>query len=54
MLLTYATEMKNAIAGARLEIISGDGHELPLAKPAAANRVVLAFLQQKSGAAISS
>ena len=47
VLLPYATEMKNAIPGARLEIIPGEGHELPLANPAAANPVMLAFLRQK-------
>jgi pimeloyl-ACP methyl ester carboxylesterase len=46
VLLPYATEMKNAIPGARLEIIPGEGHELPLANPAKANPVMLAFLRQ--------
>jgi len=46
VLLPYATEMKNAIPGARLEIVRGQGHELPLADPAEANRIMLAFLRQ--------
>lgn len=47
VLLPYATEMKNAIPGARLEIVPGEAHELPLANPAAANPIMLAFLRQK-------
>jgi pimeloyl-ACP methyl ester carboxylesterase len=46
VLLPYATEMKNAISGARLEIVPGEGHELPLANPAKANPIILAFLRQ--------
>ena len=46
ILLPYATEMKNAIPGARLEVVRGEGHELPLASPAKANRIMLAFLRQ--------
>ena len=46
VLLPYATGMKNAIPGARLEIVRGEGHELPVANPAAANRILLAFLRQ--------
>jgi len=46
VLLPYATEMKNAIRGARLEIVKGEGHELPLASPAKANPIMLAFLRQ--------
>jgi len=46
VLLPYATEMKNAIPGARLEIVPGEGHELPLANPAKANPIILAFLRQ--------
>ena len=46
VLLPYAPEMKNAIPGARLEIVRGQGHELPLADPAEANRIMLAFLRQ--------
>ncbi len=44
VLLPYATEMKNAIPGARLEIVRGQSHELPLASPARANSIMLAFL----------
>ena len=33
VLLPYATEMKNAIPGARLEIIPGGTHEVPLGGP---------------------
>jgi pimeloyl-ACP methyl ester carboxylesterase len=47
VLLPYATEMKNAIPGARLEIVPGEAHELPLANPTAANPIMLAFLKQK-------
>jgi pimeloyl-ACP methyl ester carboxylesterase len=46
VLLPYATEMKNAIPGARLEIVRGEGHGLPVANPAAANRIMLAFLRR--------
>jgi pimeloyl-ACP methyl ester carboxylesterase len=45
VLLPYATEMKNAIPGARLLIVHGLGHELPL-RPAQANPPMLAFLRQ--------
>lgn len=47
VLLPYATEMKNAIPGARLEIVPGEAHELPLSNPGAANPIMLAFLRQK-------
>ena len=46
VLLPYATEMKNAIPGAQLRVVEGEGHELPLANPAKANAIMLAFLQQ--------
>jgi pimeloyl-ACP methyl ester carboxylesterase len=46
VLLPYATAMKNAISGARLEIVEGEGHELPLANPAKANPTMVAFLRQ--------
>ena len=46
VLLPYATDMKNAIAGARLEVVRGEGHELPLANPNATNPIILAFLRQ--------
>jgi len=46
VLRPYATAMKNAIPGARLEIVKGEAHELPLANPAAANPIMLAFLRQ--------
>jgi pimeloyl-ACP methyl ester carboxylesterase len=46
VLLPYATAMKNAITGARLEIVAGEGHELPLANPAKANPIMLSFLRQ--------
>lgn len=46
ILRPYAEEMKNAIPGARLEIVRGAGHELPMANPAVANRMMLAFLRQ--------
>ena len=45
VLLPYATAMKNAIPGARLEIVPGEGHELPLANPAKANPIMLSFLR---------
>jgi pimeloyl-ACP methyl ester carboxylesterase len=47
ILLPYATEMKNAIPGARLEIIPGGTHEVPLAKPDAVNPIMLSFLKQE-------
>jgi pimeloyl-ACP methyl ester carboxylesterase len=46
ILRPYAEEMKNAIPGARLEIVKGEGHELPLSNPAAANAIMLPFLRQ--------
>ena len=46
VLLPYATDMKNAIPGARLEVVRGEGHELPLANPANGNPIILAFLRQ--------
>jgi pimeloyl-ACP methyl ester carboxylesterase len=46
ILRPYAEEMKNAIPGARLEIVKGEGHELPLSNPAVANPIMLAFLRQ--------
>ena len=46
VLLPYATAMKNAISGARLEVVEGEGHELPLANPAKANPTMVAFLRQ--------
>lgn len=42
--IEHATEMKNAIAGARLEIIAGAGHEAPLAQADKVNALMLAFL----------
>ncbi|MEO5988975.1 MAG: alpha/beta hydrolase [Candidatus Eisenbacteria bacterium] len=45
VLLPYATAMKDAIPGARLEIVRGEGHELPLASPAKANPIMLSFLR---------
>ena len=47
MLLPYATEMKNAIPGARLEIIPGGTHEVPLAAPDAVNPIMLSFLKEE-------
>jgi len=47
VLLPYATEMKNAIPGARLEIIPDGTHEVPLAKPDAVNPIMLSFLKQE-------
>lgn len=46
VLLPYATAMKNAIPGARLEIVHGQGHELPMSDPADANSLMLAFLRE--------
>jgi pimeloyl-ACP methyl ester carboxylesterase len=46
ILRPYAEEMKNAIPGARLEIVKGEGHELPMSNPAAVNPIMLAFLRQ--------
>ena len=46
VLLPYATEMKNAIPGARLEIIPGATHEVPLAEPDAVNPIMLSFLKE--------
>jgi pimeloyl-ACP methyl ester carboxylesterase len=46
VLLPYATAMKNAISGAQLQIVKGEGHELPLASPEKANPIMLAFLRQ--------
>jgi pimeloyl-ACP methyl ester carboxylesterase len=46
VLRSYAIEMKNAIPGARLEIIPGGTHEVPLAQPDAVNRILLRFLKQ--------
>lgn len=45
VLPAYATEMKNAIPGARLEIIPGGTHEVPLADPDAVNQIMLGFLK---------
>jgi pimeloyl-ACP methyl ester carboxylesterase len=47
VLLPYATEMKNTIPGARLEIIPGGTHEVPLADPDAVNSIMLSFLTQE-------
>ena len=47
MLLPYATEMKNAIPGARLEIIPGGTHEVLLAAPDAVNPIMLSFLKEE-------
>jgi pimeloyl-ACP methyl ester carboxylesterase len=47
VLLPYATEMKNAIPGARLEIIPGGTHEVPLAAPETVNPIMLSFLKQE-------
>ncbi len=44
LLLPYATNMKNAIRGARLEVIAGETHMLPVANPAAVAPLMLAFL----------
>jgi pimeloyl-ACP methyl ester carboxylesterase len=46
VLLPYATEMKNTIPGARLEIIPGGTHDVPLADPDAVNPIILSFLKQ--------
>ena len=46
ILLPYATEMKNAIPRARLEIIPGGTHEVPLADPDVVNPIMLSFLKQ--------
>jgi pimeloyl-ACP methyl ester carboxylesterase len=45
VLQPYAVQMKDAIPGARLEIVKGEDHMLPLANPDAANRPMLAFLR---------
>lgn len=47
VLLSHATEIQHAIPGARLEIIPGEKHEVPLANPAAVNPMMLAFLKEK-------
>lgn len=47
VLLPYATDMKNAIPGARLEIIPGGTHEVPMADPDAVNPIMLSFLKQE-------
>ena len=47
VLRPYATAMKNAIPGARLEIIPGGTHEVPLADPDAVNPIMLSFLKQE-------
>jgi pimeloyl-ACP methyl ester carboxylesterase len=47
VLLPYATEMKNAIPGARLEIIPGGTHEVPLGNPDAVNPIMLSFLKER-------
>lgn len=47
VLLPYATEMKNAIPGARLEIIAGGTHEVPLAQPGVVNPRMLSFLESE-------
>ena len=47
ILLPYATEMKNAIPRARLEIIPGGTHEVPLADPDVVNPIMLSFLKQE-------
>jgi len=47
VLLPYATETKNPIPGARLEIIPGGTHEVPPADPDAVNPIVLSFLEQE-------
>ena len=47
VLLPYATEMKNAIPGARLEVIPGGTHEVPLADPDAVNPTMLSFLKEE-------
>lgn len=44
VLLPYATEMKNAIPGARLEVVAGETHMLPVANPEAVKPLMLAFL----------
>ena len=46
MLLPYATAMKNAIPGAQLQMVNGERHELPLARPEEANLIMLTFLRQ--------
>ena len=45
VLQPYAMQMKGAIPGARLEIVRGEDHMLPLANPDAANRLMLSFLR---------
>jgi pimeloyl-ACP methyl ester carboxylesterase len=40
----HATEMKNAIPSARLEIVKGAGHEAPLARADDVNALLLPFL----------
>jgi pimeloyl-ACP methyl ester carboxylesterase len=45
VLRPYATEMQKAISGARLEIIPGGTHEVPLANAEAVNPMMLAFLK---------
>jgi pimeloyl-ACP methyl ester carboxylesterase len=47
VLLPYATEIKNAIPRARLEIIPGGTHEVPLAHPDVVNPIMLSFLKQE-------
>jgi pimeloyl-ACP methyl ester carboxylesterase len=42
--LAHAMEMKNAIPGARLEIIPGEDHMVPLANPEVLKPLMLAFL----------
>jgi pimeloyl-ACP methyl ester carboxylesterase len=46
VLLPYATAMKEAIPGARLVVVPGEGHRLPLASPGKANPIMLDFLSQ--------
>jgi pimeloyl-ACP methyl ester carboxylesterase len=48
VLLPYATEMKNAIPGSRIEIIPGATHEVPVADPDSVNPIMLSFLKQES------
>jgi pimeloyl-ACP methyl ester carboxylesterase len=45
VLLSHAKEIKNAIRGARLEIIPDAPHEAPMSNPDAVNALTLAFLK---------
>jgi pimeloyl-ACP methyl ester carboxylesterase len=45
--LDHAREMQGAIPGARLEIVPGAPHEVPLKDPGAVNPAMLAFLRSR-------